>query len=341
MPTARTTSGGNGRTTRTRAGTKKAMSDLQASLAGAEAVDATTKAAKKARKSKIAAATAEASIEKAASAITKVNLDISKALANVTDDIRAQIETLNDLKEAIAFKQEELAELFEKDLVLCALSDLVDQYNEKKTQLDAQIAEAEATWAKNQQAHDEQIAERDRKRAVERQQEQEAFEYDVAKSRREALAKLEQEIHRRKVEERDRREKFEKEQVVQTEAVEKRESEVEAREAAVAKAQAEVESAIDAKVKEAQSKLHAQHGSEVKFLKQETDSKLQLAAQEVAHLQGALEDAQKRAESLQKEKADLQNQIQQMAVASLNVQSGKDALSAVKEFAEKQGSSKK
>jgi len=340
MPTARTTSSGNGRATRTRAATKKAMGDLQASVAGGEAIDATTKAAKKARKSKVASATAEASIEKAANAITKVNLDISKALATVTDDIREQIEVLNELKEAIGYKQEELAELHDKDLVLSALTDLVDQYNEKKAELDAQIAEEQAVWAKNQQVHDEQIAERDRKRAIERQQEQETFEYDLDRGRRESLANLEQEIHRRKIEERDRREKADREEAARAEALESRETAVETKEAEVAQAQATAEATIDAKIKEATSKLHAQNANEVKFLKQESDAKLQLAAQEISHLQTAVQDAQTRIDMLQTEKSAMQKQIQDMAVESLKVSSGQAALKAVGDFADKTGSGK-
>lgn len=341
MPTARTTASGNGRTTRTRAGTKKAVDDLQSSISSQDAVDATTKAAKKARKAKIEKATAEASIDKAASAITKVGLDISKALSTVSDDIKAQLETLNDLKEAIAYKQEELGELHDKDLVLCALADLIDQYNEKKAELDAQVTEAQATWAKNQQVHDEQIAERDRKRNEERQRDEEQFQYDLERSRREALAKLEGEIHRRKIEERDRREKFEKEIAARAEEADKRETSVSERETAVAQAEAQAETVIENKIKEATSKLHASHASEIKFLKQDTDGQLKLAAQEINHLQTALKQAQSGIEALQKEKAELQGQIQQMAVASLQVQSGKDALSAVKDFAEKTGSGKK
>lgn len=330
---------GNG-STRTRASTKQEMAALKASLNSTDVVDEKAKTAKKARQTKIEAETAEMTVQKVASDLARVSVVVSKSLSSITDELRIKVDELNSLNEAIQYKKEALDELHGKDIAANALDSLIAEYEEKAKQLEAEAAERRTIWLKEQAQHREEIAALNAKDLEERQRAHDAFEYDVERGKREALAKLEQEIHARKVEERDRREKSDRDIRIAMEAAQQRDLALQAREQQLIADQGKFASEKDAIVKEAEGKVHGKYNAEMRIMKLEFENKLQLAGQEIDHQKQALADASNRNLALQKEVADLQDKMQKMAVASIDASSDRKVSTAVMELADKQSGKK-
>ena len=88
----------------------------------------------------------ELSVEGVAQSISALSVQISKALAEVSDNLIAEVQRLAMIREAVALESTELERLHKIDVAATALDQLVQDYDGKRQSLEAAISAHRAAW---------------------------------------------------------------------------------------------------------------------------------------------------------------------------------------------------
>jgi hypothetical protein len=309
--------------------------------AGQDKSDANAKALKAARDAKIEQDATELTVEKVATGLTRLNLDISRSINSVREIFEAKIAELQTLKDAIDLKTTELEELHGKEIAAQAVADLVREYEEKKAAFAVAQEEARKAWQKEEQDHLTAVRERNDLVLKTRQREDDDYVFQKQVARRN-----DEEAYRQKVAQRDRERKQTEEDLEKTWQI--REEALKKAEAIVAEGKAKLDS-FDATVKAEADKvlkivtanMKSSHDNELKFAKMQSESELKLAQSELESLKRALIAKEAENTDLRANVKRLQEEVREIAVVSMQAQSGKTALDAVQQAITNQGNSKK
>jgi hypothetical protein len=330
-----TTTRGNGR--RTRAGTKKELAALEAGMAAAEPEDEKTKAAKRGRKAKVEKDVADVTIDKIASETAKANVAITKSLAAVTEAAQEEVERLQVVREAVLLKAQDLEELHGKDIVACSIDDLVAQHSEKMEVLNKEIEETRAAWEKEDAEHEEARVERNKSLEKSRKQEADDYNYKLKIQRRNEEDQYDQTVRDKVRAQKDKDETLQASWDAKQRDLEEFEKRLGQQHQELDQRDKEIESKIEQAVKSAESKLHAQYGSEKKYSKLENENAVNLLKQQIANQTTQLESNDQTIEALKQEVTSLQTKLSELATRSLEIGSGKDVAAAQERMAEKMG----
>jgi colicin import membrane protein len=289
------------------------------------------KAVRKARKDKVTSDVADVTVEKIAGNLTKTGLEINRSLNSIKEAIEKEVSNLELIKEAIAFKTEELEALHGKEIVAKDLDDLKADYENKRIQLETEIAEAKDAWSKEHLRYQGSIAERDDTMKKIRQREVDEYEYNKKISRQKDSDTWADTIRKREIElsAKDHESKtLIKERMDTLNAFE---TELKKMAEQAKKDKTEAETLVDTKVKEAEHRLHAEYGNKARFAKLESDNELNLLRKERDSLNLHVQTKDHEIAALRDQITQLQSQVKEIAVASMESASGKQALSAVQQ----------
>src|SRR5207249_3279380 len=86
------------------------------------------------------------SAEGVAHSISALSVQISKVLAEVSDNLIAEVQRLATIREAVALETEELRRLHKIDIAAASLDQLVQDYDARKQALEAEISFGRRDW---------------------------------------------------------------------------------------------------------------------------------------------------------------------------------------------------
>ena len=86
------------------------------------------------------------SVEGVAQSISALSIQISKALADVSDNLIAEVQRLATIREAVSLEREELERLHKIDTAATALDQLAQDYDSKSVALDAEMSARRTAW---------------------------------------------------------------------------------------------------------------------------------------------------------------------------------------------------
>jgi len=326
--------------TKTTSKAKKTASDIVEDVTTAAPVDEKARKVRAQYKDQAVADSASLTVERVTQSLTKAGLDITKTLHSVRELFESEISALQTIKEAIEAKQEELGELYDKEVIAASLTELVLQYEARKADLLKAEEEARKAWSKEQTDHAAALRERTEQVSKERTREQEEFEYAKGIARRNAEDAWKAEHSKRvlelkQVEEAHQKNWSEREQVIQ-----KTEAEIAASKSKLDNFDATVKADVDKQVAIIGNAMKSKYETEARIKSLEFDGEKKLLERDNATLKELLgikemEMAQLRA-ALEKKDSE----VKEVAVAALNSQSGKQALAAVQEMNQNQGGKK-
>lgn len=179
------------RRTRTRAEISDEFEGLKSEVEGAEAVDPKTASASRARASAVKTAVASLSPEAAANSLTKVQLDVQRTLAGVSEQIITKAAEVQQLDEAKKLLEQEIEDLHKIDLAATAIDILVqdhelrtktldEEYNNRRVQLETAHADTSKRFQEEEAAlkilRAREREEYEYKKAIERRNSEDAFQ---------------------------------------------------------------------------------------------------------------------------------------------------------------------
>jgi len=338
MPTTST----NGTSTRRRRTTSKSgVDDAQARVRAAESVDPKTREAAKARRAKVQKDVAEMSVTKAADAVAKAKVQVSQSLDSLTDSLNEKLEDLRKVNEEKEAVKQELQQLHDNDAVLSSTAELLENHNNIKAQLLADITTVKEAWVKEQNDHDISVAERDSDMNKERKRSEEDYDYNLKMTRRSEAEIFQAEVKRRNIAEEDRQRALSKSWNEREAAIQESEKKHAEFKEKLENFDATVKAAVDKQVAIVTNSQKRDHKVEVERLTMQHDADNRVAKLELDNLTKANSEKDAQIQRLQIELNTAKNQITDLANQAMVTAGGKQALTAVNESLEKLGSNKK
>jgi hypothetical protein len=136
--------------------------------------------------------------------IGSLKIDMGKMLTQIADKLEEEVNKFNTTQKAIALKEKELQELYEIEKSAMTLAALIEVQAQKREQFEAEMAvrKEELTqdiqaqreeWAKEKEAYEAEIKERDLAEKKRREREKEEFEYSFRRQQQITKDKFEDE----------------------------------------------------------------------------------------------------------------------------------------------------
>ena len=273
------------------------------------------RAAQAKREQEVLESAASVTAESAVRAIGDLKVTIDSTLDQLSQQLVEQAKRLTAVQEAVTIKRQQLAELYDIEVVAETLAALIRDYEQKKLQFaqeaearqrdfEREIQEARAGWDKERQRAQEELAAEKARAKKEWQREQEEYEYTL-KTRRA----------------RDQEEYSKRREALQVQLAEERTQQEKAlgdRESAVAQAREEATKAAEERARQtAALKAKDSEGTE------------KLLQQRIQTLEALVGEKNVRIEELQNELREATVKVRDIAVKAIEGASGAAALTHV------------
>lgn len=319
---------------------KKTATEIVDSVNNQPKEDDNVKKVRVARQRKAIEDSSDVTIEKVATSLTKAQLDISKTLDSVRDMFTSELESLATIRDAIEAKQEELEELYGKEVVAASLRDLVSKHEAHVNEWNKNTEETRQAWFKEQDEHRAAVKDRDERLVKQRTQEQEEYEYNKKITRRNQEEEWRNALLTKKREQEEAAQALDKIWKEREEILRKKEEIVDATKAKLDSFDADVKKEVDKHVAIISSKLKSDYETKAQITALEFEKEKSLLAHDNVSLKALVKAKEDEIDKLRASLEKKDNEVTKVAIAAMEAQSGKQALSAVQETVQSQGKSK-
>lgn len=338
MPrTKSTTTATRSRTSRTKADLAADLSALQAGVSSADVADPKTQELQRARDTEVRAATKDVSVEKVVETIGKTTVDVSRSLNAVSEQLVAKVQELETTSAAVTLAQAELEQLHGKEVVASSIQSLLADHDAKVRELDDQIAQRRAEWAKEEQQHLVAVRERDAEVQKNRQREQADYTYNQTIKIRTAEQDFAEKIRLQQVDNRNKQEGFERNWAEREALLKSRENHVAELEAQVAAFPETLKKEVGREVGIATNSLKRDYDFKIAMMEKDAKSADALLRQQIGSVEAQNKVQTATVTDLQSKLADAQKQVSDIASKALESASGSLALDRVSQLASRNG----
>lgn len=279
--------------------------------------------------------------------IGNLRLEIGKRLTSVSDGLEEEINKFNQIKKAIAIKDEELKELYEIERSSETLAALIEAQNQKRREFESEMAirkeelnhEIQTThkeWEKERKEHEAEIKEWDAAEAKKREQEKEEYRYSFQREQKiskdtfeDEKAKMEKEIHLKK-------EQVEKELAEREKAVSEKEEELNELQKKVASFPNEMENAVNKAVHETTEKVTLEAKNRQELINKEFDGQRNVFTTRIESLEKTLKEQSGQIAQLSAQLEKAYQKVQDIAVKSVEGSSNLKSLSSLQQLVSEQ-----
>lgn len=276
------------------------------------------------------------SVEGVAKSISALGIQISKALAAVSDDLIAEVQRLAIVREAVALERAELERLHKIDVAATALDQLVQDYDSKSQALEAEMSTRRATWEGELKARERAEREYDENVKKQRQRETEEYEYKKTIDRKKSQEKYDEDMRTIEKKNREKQEALEKSWEQRERTIKEREEEgIRLRQEVngfPSRLQAETERAASDATRQTEQRFEQQ----VLMMTREREADRRLSDLQIKTLEESVARQTAQMAALQKQLDEAKQQVQDIAVKAIEGASGARALSHVNQIAMEQ-----
>ena len=276
------------------------------------------------------------SVEAVAQSISALSVQISKALAEVSDNLIAEVRRLATIREAVALESEELQRLHKIDIAATALDQLVQEYDSKRQELGAEISAGRAAWDAEVKARERAEKEYDENLKKQRQRETDEYEYKKTLDRKKTQDKYDEEMRALEKKNREKQEAVEKDWQERERAIKEWEEEYLRLQQEVggfsSRLQADMERARSEAIQQTEQRFEQQG----LLMTKEREADRRLAEFQVKTLEEAAARQTTQIAALQKQLDEAKQQVQDIAVKAIEGASGARALAHVNQIAMEQ-----
>jgi len=275
-------------------------------------------------------------VETVAQKISNLGIEVSKALADLSAKLTAEVDHLSSAREAVTLEKRERERLQRIDVAATALDQLVQEYASQQEQLEHEISEQRAAWSREEQERAQQQKEYDEALKKQRQREVEDYEYRKTLERKKAQDKYEEETRLLEKRNKEKQEALEK-------SWQQREAALKEAEQELARLRKEVDGIperLRKEVEEAASQAAASAGQKYEqqflLLKKDAEAERRLSELQIRSLNETVARQVAEVESLQRQLDEAKRQVQDIAVKAIEGASGASALAHINKIAMEQ-----
>jgi hypothetical protein len=322
---------------RTKAETEQEFTEIQQELTAArETLEPKAEEVQRAKEKETRTAVGGLSVETVVGEISSLGLEVSKALAALSDQMVQEVNRLATVREAVALEQKELERLHKIDVAATALDQLVQDHARQKEQLESEMAAQRFAWEEELKQTERERKEQDELVKKQRQRETDDYEYRKALERKKAQDKYEEEMKFQERANKEKQEALEKSWREREAVLKASEEELKnLRKEAVdfpARLQRESEKAAAEAVRASEQKFEQR----ILLLTKDSEGEKRVAELRIKALEENLARQSAQISALEKQLDDAKRQVQEIAVKAIEGASGARALSHINEIAMEQ-----
>jgi len=322
---------------RSKAEIQQEFAGIQAEVSAAkEALQPKAEEAARMHEADVRKAVEGVSVDAVVHRISELGLQVSGALAQLSEKLVREVQSLTSAREAVELERAELERLHKLDVAAAALDQMLQDFAREKERLEAETNAQRAAWEEEARAKERERKEYDENLRKQRQREAEDFEYKKSIERKKAQDKYEEEMRLLEKKNQEKQEALEKRWQQREAALKDSEEELlrlrkEAAELPE-RLKREAEQAAAQATRAAESRLQ----QELTLLKKDRESEKQLAELQIKTLQEALARESEQMAALHKQLDEAKRQVQEIAVKAIEGASGAQALAHVDQIAMEQ-----
>jgi hypothetical protein len=283
------------------------------------------------REAEIRQAVAEITVEDVVKRISGLGLEITKSLSQLSERLVAEVEKLQNVREAVSMETRELERLHKIDIAATALDQLLVDYGKQKGDLEADISCQREAWTKEEVERECQKKELEDNLKKQRQRETDEYEYRKSLERKKAQDKYDEEMRLVEKNNKERQEALEKGWQQREGAIKEKEEEwVQMKrevEGFPERLKKETDAAATTATRAAEQKLEYQ----TLLIQKDGQAEKRFADIQIKSLEGALERQATEIEMLRKQVEEAKLQVQDIAIKAIEGASGAKALTDVKQ----------
>ncbi len=288
------------------------------------------------REAEVRQAVGGLSVEGVAQSISALSVQISKALAELSDNLIAEVQRLATIREAVALETDGLQRLHKIDIAATSLDELVQEYDAKKQALEAEISSGRGEWEAEVKVRERAEKEYDENLKKQRQREIEEYEYKKTLDRKKMQDKYDEETRTLEKKTREKQEALEKSWQAREAAIKEREDEDlrlrQEVESFPSRLQAETERATTAATQQTEQRFERQ----ILLMTKEREADQRLSELQIQTLTENVARQTAQIAVLQKQVDDAKQQVQDIAVKAIEGASGARALAHANQIAMEQ-----
>ncbi len=288
------------------------------------------------KESEIRQAVQGTTVEGIVQGLAQLGLDVSKTLSGLSAQLVEQAELLFSMREAVALEAKELNRLHKTDIAATALDQLVEEYEAKKKELEAEVETTQAQWIEEQRLRDREQKEFEENLKKVRAREKEEFEYQKANERKKEQDQYEVGCVTLERKNKEKQETLEKSWAQREGDLKAKESEFTQFKGEVSQFPERLKKEITQAVSEATKTLESKHQQEMLVAQKDIESEKRLADLKVKSLEETATRQFTQIESLQLKLEEAKKQVQDIAVKAIEGASGARALAHVNQIAMEQ-----
>lgn len=281
-------------------------------------------------------AVAEISVESVAQRISALGLDVTKALAGLSEQLIEEVRRLVAVREAVEIENRELDRLHQIDVAATSVDHLVQEHARQKDELEQEITARRSAWEEELRTFERERKEQEENLKKQRQREIDEYEYKKTLERKKAQDKYEEEVRLREKQNQEKQEALEKSWQQREAALREKEDElVRLRKEAdqfPARLQQEVERAAAEAARQAEGRFEQQ----MLIVRKDAEMEKRLAELRVKTLEDAVTQQSAQMAALQKQLDEAKQQVQDIAVKAIEGASGAKTLAHVNQIAMEQ-----
>ena len=301
-----------------------------------ENTDSKTQELARLRQAEIQQAVEGISVEGVVQNLSNLGLEISKALAEISGKLVAEVERLTSIREAVALQTKELERLHKIDIAATAIDHLVLDYQSQKQTLEAEISAQREAWSAEELQRSREQKEYEENLKKQRQREVEDYEYKKVLERKKAQDKYEEETRVLEKKNKEKQEEIEKSWKQRETALREKEDEGARLRKEVDEFPARLKMEVDVTVSNAVKSAEQRFEQERILLKKESESERRLAELQIQALQDQLARQSAEIEKQRAQVEDAKRQVQDIAIKAIEGASGAQALSHIDKIAMEQ-----
>jgi len=276
------------------------------------------------------------SVEGVVQKLSALGLEVSKALADVSGKLVAEVERLNSIREAVGLETRELERLHKIDIAATAIDHLAQDYQLQKQNLEAEISAQREAWEAEELARAREQKEYEDNLKKQRQREVEDYEYKKALERKKAQDRYDEDVRLLEKKNKEKQEELDKSWKQRESALKEREEEWARLQKEVAEFPARSKKEMDLAVAGAVKSAEQRFEQQAILLKKDSEADRKLAELQVKSLQEAVARQSAEIEKLQAQLEEAKRQVQDIAVKAIEGASGAQALSHINKIAMEQ-----
>jgi hypothetical protein len=304
--------------------------------AAREARNAKVEGVAKLKEAEVRQAVDVLSVEGVAQSISELSIRISKALAEVSDNLIAEVQRLATLREAEALERAELERLHKIDIAATALDQLVQDYDSKSQALEAETSGRRTAWDAELKARERAEKEYDENLKKQRQRETEEYEYKKTIDRKKTQEKYDEEMRALEKRNREKQETLEKSWGEREEAIKEREGDYLRLQQEAGGFPSRLQAETERARSEATHQTEQRFEQQVVLMTKEREADRRLSELQIKTLEESVARQTAQMVALQKQLDEAKQQVQDIAIKAIEGASGARALSHVNQIAMEQ-----